>query len=166
MNMTERFQRWYAYEKDSHAKVLASLDTVPEGKRSSPEFVKAVELLAHMVAARRLWMFRLGRSAESPQDIFPEFPSLASVRDSLEAMQAKWATYLEGLTETDLTRVFTYRNLEGKPFQNSVLDVLTQLFGHSLYHRGQIALLVRTLGGEPAATDFIYWCREPVPERD
>jgi DinB family len=40
----------------------------------------------------------------------------------------------------------------------------TQLFGHSSYHRGQIATLVRTAGGEPAATDYIYWCREPAPE--
>ena len=165
MDMTKRFQRWYAYEKDSHAKVLASLDTVPEGKRSSPEFVKAVELLAHMVAARRLWMCRLGQSEESLQDIFPQSPSLASVRDSLEAMQAKWSAYLEGLTVTELARVFEYRSLEGEPFRNSVIDILTQLFGHSWYHRGQIALLVRNLGGKPAATDFVYWCREPVPER-
>ncbi len=44
-----------------------------------------------------------------------------------------------------------------------VADVLTQLHGHSLYHRGQIASLVRAAGGEPAKTDFIFWSRESVP---
>ena len=41
-------------------------------------------------------------------------------------------------------------------------DILAQLFGHSWYHRGQIALLVRAAGGEPAVTDLIYWSREAV----
>jgi uncharacterized damage-inducible protein DinB len=44
-----------------------------------------------------------------------------------------------------------------------VEDILAQLFGHSSYHRGQIAMLVRAAGGEPAVTDLIYWCREGVP---
>lgn len=43
-----------------------------------------------------------------------------------------------------------------------VEDILTQLFGHSWYHRGQIALLVRACGGQPAETDFVFWTREPV----
>jgi len=43
-----------------------------------------------------------------------------------------------------------------------VEDILAQLFGHSWYHRGQIALLVRSIGAEPAATDFVYWAREAI----
>jgi uncharacterized damage-inducible protein DinB len=43
-----------------------------------------------------------------------------------------------------------------------VEDILTQLFGHSSYHRGQVALLIRDLGGEPAVTDYVFWVREPV----
>jgi len=43
-----------------------------------------------------------------------------------------------------------------------VEDILAQLFGHSWYHRGQIALLVRSIGAEPAATDFVYWTREAI----
>ena len=38
-----------------------------------------------------------------------------------------------------------------------------KLFGHSWFHRGQIAMLVRAAGGEPAVTDLIYGCREGVP---
>jgi uncharacterized damage-inducible protein DinB len=47
-------------------------------------------------------------------------------------------------------------------FRNPVEEILTQLFGHSWYHRGQIAVLVRAAGGTPAITDLIYWCRQPV----
>ena len=65
------------------------------------------------------------------------------------------------LTDSDLGRVFTYRTTEGEPFQSLIADMLTQLYGHSLYHRGQIAMLVRIVGGQPAMTDFIFWSREP-----
>ena len=165
MKTIEHFQRWYTYEKDSHAKVLASLDTVPTDRRTSPEFGKAVALLAHMVAARQLWLYRMGGSPELPKDIFFESPSLDWARNSLSRMEAEWSAYLEGLTDAELDRVFEYRSLEGQPFRNTVVDVLTQLFGHSWYHRGQIAMLVRSLDGTPAITDFVFWCREPIPEQ-
>jgi len=29
-------------------------------------------------------------------------------------------------------------------------------------HRGQIAALVRALGGEPAVTDYLFWKRRPI----
>ena len=44
----------------------------------------------------------------------------------------------------------------------TLLAILTQLYGHSLYHRGQIAMLVKQAGGQPAMTDFVYWCREKI----
>jgi uncharacterized damage-inducible protein DinB len=46
--------------------------------------------------------------------------------------------------------------------RNSIEDILTQLFGHSCYHRGQIAQLLRSIGAEPAVTDFVFWTREPA----
>src|SRR5438270_727490 len=33
--MAERFRRWFEYEKDAHAKVLRSLETVPDGRRAA-----------------------------------------------------------------------------------------------------------------------------------
>jgi len=36
------------------------------------------------------------------------------------------------------------------------------LFGHSWYHRGQIAMLLRSIGAEPAVTDIVFWARQPV----
>ena len=76
-------------------------------------------------------------------------------------MQTKWAAYLEGIDDEELSRVFEYQSVEGPRFKNSIEELFTQLFGHSCYHRGQIASHVRSLGGEPAVTDFVYWSRIP-----
>ena len=39
----------------------------------------------------------------------------------------------------------------------TLVETLLQIPLHSTYHRGQIAIRMRELGGEPAATDFILW---------
>jgi uncharacterized damage-inducible protein DinB len=36
------------------------------------------------------------------------------------------------------------------------------VFGHAWYHRGQIAMLVKDLGGETVDTDYIFWNRPTV----
>lgn len=159
----EEYRRWFEYEQDSHAKVLESLQAVSDQIRSNPQFQKAVDLLAHLIAARNMWLYRLGHGTK-PAELFPGETALADLPGLLDEMQHAWASYLKGLTDNELARWFEYQSYDGPRFRNRVNDVLTQLFGHSLYHRGQIALILRSIGAEPAPTDFIYWTREPLPD--
>ena len=163
----ERYRRWFEYEKDSHAKVLASLAAVPQAQRTTEGFQKALQLLAHLVAARRLWLFRFGVAKEGPKasEFFPRDVSLADLEAGLSEVQARWSAYFREMTEDELQRQFEYQSLEGTWFRNTIEDILAQLFGHSWYHRGQIALLLRTIGAEPAVTDLVFWTREPVEGR-
>jgi uncharacterized damage-inducible protein DinB len=161
--LLDRYRRWFDYERDSHAKVLASLASVPEANRSSPAFAKAVTLLGHLAAARQLWLFRFGVTAEAPCDFFPAGLGLTELAERIERVQSAWSAYLERLDDAQLSRVFEYQSLDGGRYRNTVEDILTQLFGHSCYHRGQIASLVREAGGEPAVTDFVFWTRQPIP---
>ena len=161
--MEGRFRRWLAYEKDAHAKVVRSLESVPAERQGGPEYRKAVTLLAHLAAARQMWLYRLGKHPHPPADIFPADVGLEEVAGRLRAVEAHWDEYLGGLTDEELARTFEYQSLDAGRFRNRVEDVWTQLFGHSWYHRGQIAMLVRAAGGHPAVTDLIFWCRESVP---
>lgn len=156
------FTRWYEYERDAHDKVVRSLESVPPDRRTSPEYRKAVEIFDHLVVARRVWLFRLGElPGEAPQ--FSGYRTdVAEVAADLDRIQQLWAAYYARLTDADLARVFEYQSYDSGRFRNTVMDVLTQMFGHSWYHRGQIASLVKAAGGQPAATDFIFWCREAV----
>jgi uncharacterized damage-inducible protein DinB len=159
-----RYRRWFDYEKDSHRKTLDSLNSVSSGLRDSPEFRKAVYLLGHIVAARRMWLFRFGVLKENV-GLFPRDITLAEIPDQLAEMETLWSEYLEQLDDAALARVFEYQSYEGPRFRNTIEEILTQLFGHSWYHRGQIAQLVRSIGAEPAVTDFVFWSREPVGQQ-
>lgn len=160
--LADRFRRWFEYEQDAHAKVLASLRAVPEERRAAPEYGKALSLMAHLVAARRVWLFRLGANPEEPREFFPENVQLADLEAKVAEMHRLWSAFLAPLTDADLARTFQYRSYDAGPMQNTIEEVLTQLFGHSWYHRGQIAKLLRAMGAEPAVTDFIYWARRPA----
>ncbi len=166
MSLVSRYRRWFEYEIDSHRKTLASLRSVSAGARNSKEYEKAVALMNHIVTARRLWLHRLGALEEGPRDLFPgpvPLPELVALCDRTES---RWRSLLAGWEDGDLARVVEYQSLEGPWFQSTVEEILTQLFGHSWYHRGQIAALVRGLGGDPAVTDFIFWSRREIGPRE
>jgi uncharacterized damage-inducible protein DinB len=160
--IADRFRRWFEYEQDAHAKVVRSLETVPAERRSSAEYKRAVSILGHIAAARGIWLYRLGAAAKPPTAMFPENVSLTDVAIDLDRIHTQWADYLSGITDEQLDRTFDYQSLDSGRFRNRIEEVTTQLFGHSWYHRGQIAILVRQAGGTPAATDFVYWCRQPL----
>ena len=52
--MIERYRRWFEYEKDSHAKTLQSLNAVAADLRTTAEFAKALYLMGHIIAGRRI----------------------------------------------------------------------------------------------------------------
>jgi uncharacterized damage-inducible protein DinB len=164
-SLLDCFRRWFDYERDSHDKALKSLESVPAEQRSSPPFERAVSIMAHLAVARQLWLHRFGAGGEAPRDpseFFPKGLTLAQLAGKIGAAQDAWSRYLSRLNEAELGRAFEYQSLDGKRYRNTVEEVLTQLFGHSWYHRGQIAMLVRQAGGEPAATDYVFWTREAL----
>lgn len=162
MPTAAEYRRWFDYEKDAHAKVLRSLESVPAERRSTPEFQRAVSIFAHIVAGRTVWLSRLGMIKADKPPLFPTDVSLSKLADDLRIIQDHWDGYLRRVTDAELQQFAEYQSYDAGRFRTRVEDILTHMMGHSLYHRGQIAMLVRTAGGEPASTDFIYWCRESI----
>src|SRR5690242_19277792 len=113
VSFASQFRRWFDYEKDSHAKVLSSLTAVPEPQRGTKEFQQAATLLAHIIAARELWLHRLGAAPDGPREFFPKDVSLTDLAGRLEKMESAWSIYLLGVDDAALAGVFEYRSQEG-----------------------------------------------------
>lgn len=157
--MVDRFARWFSQECDAIDRVLSSLETVPPSHRATPEFGRATTLLAHLVVARSIWLSRFDGSMPSPPPLFPPDETVAQVASNWSTTRQAWQTFLATLTDDRLGHEFNYRSSDGGTFHNTIEEVMVHLFAHGAYHRGQIAMLVRAAGGEPATTDYIYWCR-------
>src|SRR5271157_1596233 len=109
--ISDRYRRWFEYEQDAHAKVLASFDSVPTERRETPEFRKAVALFAHIVAARRVWLARLGVIPAAPGSLFPDDPQLAQVAETWREVSDLWRDFLAGVDDATLVRIFEYQSL-------------------------------------------------------
>jgi len=154
----DRFRRWYEYERDCNAKSLQMLESVPAERRTAPEFQKAVDRLAHIVAARRRWLQRLGHTAQAAV-AFPQGTKLIDLPAVMADTEAAWVAYLDRLDDRELARTLEWEANDGRRYRWDVEGILTQVFGHAWYHRGQIAQLVAQLGGKPVDTDYIFWCK-------
>jgi uncharacterized damage-inducible protein DinB len=156
-SLADRFRRWYEYERDCNAKTLAMLASVPAERRGAPEFQKAVDKMAHLVAARRRWLQRLGHWPHAPE-LFPQGTALAGLSEMVSDTETAWDAYLSQLDEQELTRTLEWKAGDERLYRWDVEGILTQVFGHAWYHRGQIAQLVAGLGGKAVDTDYIFWC--------
>ena len=89
----EKYRHLFDYERDSNAKVLASLQSVAVSLQANPSFQKAIDLMAHLVAARLMWLSRLGFAAK-PDALFPSQTALADL-----PTEVKGARYFAKLLE-------------------------------------------------------------------
>ncbi|MBI5155569.1 hypothetical protein HZA57_10070 [Candidatus Poribacteria bacterium] len=140
------------YEDWANQQVLEAMEAA--GQPDS----NAVDLLAHTLAARRVWLYRLTNQSTDGMDVFPHATLDECHRDAVEC-SALWSEYAVRLTAEELARLLDYRNLRGEPYQNFVWAVLMHLATHGAYHRGQAARAMRAAGQTPATTDFILWAR-------
>jgi uncharacterized damage-inducible protein DinB len=160
----DQFRQLFEYEQEAHQRVLDSLRRAESDHHDDPDVAKAVDLAAHIATCRDMWLRRICRHSPLPETLFPRGVKVGQVEREFAGIEAHWRQYLEALDHAELTRQCEYVSYEGGVFRNSVHDILVQLFGHSLYHRGQIALLIRRSGSIPAATDFVFWSRRPPSE--
>lgn len=125
----------------------------------SPAFVRALEIFAHVQAARQIWLSRIDAAAARPGEVFPAGWSLDRCQREAEATSEAWAGLIASLPRTGLDTDIEYASTEGTRYTSTLADILSHVINHGSYHRGQIARLIAECGVEPPVTDFIVWSR-------
>ena len=129
-----------------------------EALRTSPGAdARALTIYAHVLGAEAVWLSRLA-GRPSHVAVWPVL-SLEQAASLAERNAAELSAMLSSLGPDDLGREIDYRTSDGRAFRSRVDDILLHMALHGSYHRGQVALLIRTSGGEPAPTDYIAFIR-------
>ena len=118
--------------------------------------------MAHTLSAQKLWLERILRQPQS----LPVWPS-STVEECaalVDSMAVAWKEFLDRLPADGFDAKVEYRNSKGEAWSSRVEDVLMHVLLHSAYHRGQVALEMRSAGLEPAYTDFIHAVRQGFVE--
>lgn len=154
-----RFRRLFEHDDEANAKAMSSIRTCQAG----PDQERAIVIMAHTLVTRREWLRRLGGIGGEPlKEFFPKNFTVNDLERLLGDVRSAWQEWLSHLTDAKIRQSFDYTSSDGKRWTTHVEEALTQVSLHGAYHRGQVALLVKRGGGQPAETDFILTARTPA----
>jgi uncharacterized damage-inducible protein DinB len=156
MNLIEYFRRQFSYDAWANREVIAAI------RARAGEDERMLQLMSHIVAAERLWLERLQQKLQSVA-VWPE-PDLGWCEAQAAELKQFWTEYLQRISDDHLARKISYKNSKGEAWESTIEDILTHVILHSVYHRGQIASRMRSIGKTPAYTDFIHGVRQGLVE--
>ena len=148
------YKKLLAYEAWANQEAAAAL------LRAGNPPERALRVMAHIIGASWLWYSRLV-GQPSPVTVWPDF-DVHALAVELNKLHQVWERHFAALSPEQLNNKVEYVNTKGEHWTSTVEDVLTHLFMHSAYHRGQIAVLLRIDGHEPAYTDYIHAARQKL----
>lgn len=149
MSAHDPLLRMYQHMAWADARSLATLRAVPDAP------MQALNLYAHILAAEHIWLRRI----DGVVHLYDVWEPI-NLDDCARLAQANHAGFTRVLAEADRLRPVTYQSLAGLSFTTSLEEILIHVSHHGMYHRGQIALLVRAAGGVPLPTDYVVFQRE------
>lgn len=116
----------------------------------------SLRLMSHIANSQSVWLSRIiGQQATTA--IWEEHDL-----ERIKLLNQESLLGLKGVIDEqgdNLDAIVAYKNSSGIAFENSILDILLQVFTHGGYHRAQIAMQLRQSGLEPVNTDYISWVR-------
>ncbi len=132
-----------------------SMDSI---KKLDETVTKPLELMCHILNAQVKWLDRIKRTNKGPESFWQSY-SLDTCFDISEKSTMDWLNFIEYRTDENLFDEILYQNSKGQDFRNKLSEIITHIISHGIYHRGQIANIIRSVGGNPAQTDYIIFER-------
>ncbi len=114
--------------------------------------------LTHMLWAESVWQERWRGGSPKYLLTADEVPTVSQLRARWREIQVSQESFGRSLTQGQLQRVLRYTNRQGEVWEYALWRMIHHLCNHSTYHRGQVANMLRVLGAQPPATDFlVFW---------
>jgi len=150
MDLVQHYGQLASFDEWANLAVIAAV------RDAGRPLDRSLKFTAHIVAAEYVWLTRI-QERPSPYAVWPEL-TLEECGREVPVLGKSWKGLL---SQPDiLDRSIHYKNSKGEAYDSLVRDILTHVFLHSTYHRGQIAADMRQNGITPAYTDFIHGVRQ------
>lgn len=159
----KELERRYDYNYWANRKLLAAVAQLTQA-----EFTQAVagsygsvrNTLVHVLSAEWGWLDRCGGHARGPALKGQDCPDLEGLVSTWTDVERWMREFLCSLSDADLARSVEFKNLQGETRSMILGELLQHAANHAVHHRGQVALLIRTLGYTPGNFDLLFYDAE------
>lgn len=156
--MTVAYFRWLcAYNQWANARYFESLAQLPAERLTQPlvsSFPTLLATLHHLVGVEWAWLSRWRGVSPNEGPAWYREPTLAALRAGLDRVERERFDFLDGLTDAQLGVRIEYRLLGGSAASGQLGVLIQHAVNHSTFHRGQLATLMRQVGGVPPGSDL------------
>lgn len=153
MKLDADLQRLFDFEFWADREALNALRQ--SGAAAPP---RALAIMNHILAAAHLWQTRL-TGEKIKVEVWPSL-TIDEMSRRIDALESAWRKWIASATPSSLDQSIAYVNSLGESWSSTARDIITHIFIHAGYHRGQIALLLGQAGHKAAYTDFIHAARQ------
>jgi len=149
--MKEQVTTLFEYEKWANGRILDAIAQLKEPDE------KCLELMSHILLVQMVWYSRMAGVAAPP--VWAK-KSLEQCKEIYTVNNKILTPFIEKQTKDSLQAFIEYKNTKGEKYSNTGTEILTHLFNHSTYHRGQIVERLKGKIPQMPATDYIVFVRE------
>ena len=156
-------QRAYDYSYWANKKlfqVLSELTAEEFTRNVAGSYGSIRNTLVHVMSAEWGWLDRCGGHKRGPALKPDDYPDVESLVERWAAVEGHIRQFLSNLTDEDLERTVEYTNPRGDKRSGVLGSLLQHGAIHGVHHRGQVALLLRSLGRTPGNFDLLFYDAE------
>ena len=113
--------------------------------------------MVHVLSAEAGWLDRCGGAKRDSRLNPADYPTVESVIQAWNKVEANVRAFLGTLKDEDLVRNAEYSTDRTEKISMPLGELMQHAANHGIHHRGQVALLLRLLGHEPAYFDMLIY---------
>ena len=161
--LTADIQTMFSYNYWANARILDATAKVSPEQYVAPAPVSFGSLrgtLVHEMSVEYLWRQRFDGASPAKGLSEGDLPTFEALRERWASEERAMRTYLAGLTDDDIMRMFNFRRLRGERASNVLWHLLYHVVNHGTQTRGEAGVLLSQYGQSPGDLDFTLFLRE------
>lgn len=116
--------------------------------------------MVHVLSAEAGWLDRCGGPERGPRLNPVDFPTVESVIQAWNRVEANVRGFLAKLKDEDLARNVEFSFDQSEKYSMPLGELMRHAAIHGVHHRGQVAMLLRLLGHAPGNFDILFYYAE------
>jgi uncharacterized damage-inducible protein DinB len=162
--MKRHFEMMASYNRWANRTIYGAVAGLSEdefNRDTGAFFRSAMGTLNHILVGDRIWLKRFTGEGEAPSTLDTIlFPAFEALRLAREAEDDRILAWVKSLNDKALAGRFTYMTAtDMRTISQRLAPALAHFFNHQTHHRGQVHMILTTLGKPSLQLDLIYFQR-------